>query len=134
MSTGTGSQGMGGMAQQSGMGGQQMQQPGMHQSGMGQPGMASQLQSVDIQDVVQTDVVTAEPDTPISTVAAMMAEEDVGAVVVEERGEPKGVVTDRKIALMLQETEEIADLTAADVMSGDIITGTTEMTVFDVLE
>lgn len=129
MGSGIGAHGMGGMAQQSGMGGQQSQQPGM-----GQPGMARQLQSVAIQDVTQTDVVTAEPDTPLPTVAAMMAEEDVGSVVVEERGEPMGVVTDRTIALMLQETEEIAELKAEDVMSDGIITGTTESTVFDALE
>lgn len=111
-----------------------MQQPSMQQPGMQQSGMVPQLQSVDIGDVVQTDVVTVEPDTPTPTIAAKMAEEEVGAIVVEEEGDPIGVITDRNIALLLRETEDIADLTATDIMSDDLITGTTEMTIFDVLE
>lgn len=111
-----------------------MQEQGMGLQGMQQPGMAPHFQSVDIEDVIQTDVVTAEPDTPVPTLTGMMEEEDVGSVIVADDDEPLGVITDRKIALMLQERGDIGDQTAQDIMSGDLISGTTSMTVFDALD
>ena len=111
------------MAQQFGMSGQQMQQS----RGAG-------LQHVTVDDVIQTDVITAEPDTPLPDVAQMMEAEDVGSVVLVEEDRPMGIVTDRTIALSLREMETPAEQTAADVSSEDIITGTTSMTVSDVLD
>jgi len=93
-----------------------------------------QLQPISIEEIVQSDVVKAEPDTPISEVAARMAENDVGSVVLVEEQKPVGVVTDRGIALSLQEEPDISDRTAEDVSSESLVTGTTEMSVFDVLE
>ena len=107
------------------MGGPQAQQPGM--SGM-------PLQSVSVDDIIETDVVTAETDTPIPTIAAEMAEEDVGAVVIEEDDRPVGVVTDRKIAVSLEEMPELNEREAEDIMSDEIVTGSNVMTVFEVLQ
>jgi len=108
-------------------------QPGMGPQGM-QPGITPQLESVDIEDVIQTDVVTAEPDTPVPAVASMMEKEDVGAVIVVDDEEPVGVITDRKIALSLQEQEDASEQTAEDVMTEDLVSGTTVITVFEVLD
>lgn len=108
-------------------------QPGMGTRGM-QPGLTPQLQSVTIEDILQTDVVTAEPDAPIPTVASMMEQEDVGAVIVADDEEPVGVITDRMIALLFQDQEDAFEQTAEDVMTGDLVSGTTMMTVFEVLE
>jgi len=99
-----------------------------------QPGITPQLESVDIEDVIQTDVVTAEPDTPVPTVASMMEKEDVGAVIVVDGEEPVGVITDRKIALSLQEQEDAFEQTAEDIMTENLVSGTTMMTVFEVLD
>jgi CBS domain-containing protein len=107
------------------MGGRQARRPGI---------AGPHLQSVTIDDIIQTDVVTVEPDTPLQSVAAKLAEEDVGAVVAVEDDEPVGVVTDRQIALYLQEMTDPTEHTARDVLSEDIITGTTVLTVFEVLE
>lgn len=93
-----------------------------------------QIQSVDIEDIVQTDVVTAEPDTPIPTLSAKMEQEDVGAVVIVDDDEPVGVVTDRTIALLLQEKEDVTEVKAQDIMPGDITTGTTMLTVKEALQ
>lgn len=109
------------------------QQPSMGPQGM-QPGITPQLQSVDIEDIIQTDVVTAEPDTPIPTVASMMAKEDVGAVIVADAEKPVGIITDRMIALLFQEQEDTFEQTAADLMTEDLVYGTTMMTVFEVLD
>lgn len=125
--------GRAGMMSQQGTSPSGMAQQQMGSRGMGQPGMGPRLQSVDIEDVVQTDVVTAEPDTPAPELAEKMAEEDVGAVIVVDRDEPVGVVTDRTVALALRKGD-VSERTARDLLSEDLVTGTTTMTVFDALD
>lgn len=93
------------------------------------------MQSVTIDDIVQTDVVTAEQDTPIATVVAEMAEQDVGSVVVVvEDAEPTGILTDRKICLALEEDPQVTERTAGDLTTGDLLTATTEESVFDAIQ
>ena len=52
-----------------------------------------------VRDMMNTDVVTAEPDTPIGQVAKRMADRDVGAVVIVEGTKPVGIVTDRDLVV-----------------------------------
>lgn len=113
------------------------QQPGMQMQTQRQPGMAGpQFAPMTVEEVIQTDVVVAQPNTPISTVAASMAENDVGSVVVvEEDGEtPIDILTDRKLALALETTPDIAERNAEAVITDGLVTGTTDMTVFEALE
>lgn len=112
----------------------QQAQPGMAGQQMRASGVPSpSLESVSIDEIVETDVVTAEPDTPLTELTNMMQQEDVGAVVVVEDEEPTGIVTDRKVALSLDEIQDPEEATAADVATEDIVTGTISLTVFDAL-
>jgi len=115
------------------------QSPGGMGGARGSPGMPGahtvpQLQMVTVEDIVQTDVVTADPDTPIRTVVAKMAEEDVGCVVVVDEERPIGVITDRKVALALEETPDLSERTAEELVSDDLITGRTDMNLFQVVQ
>lgn len=92
------------------------------------------LEPVSIDEIVATDVVTAQPDTPIANVVAKMAEEEVGSVVIVEDNSPAGVVTDRSIALALENTPDVANKQAGDLVGDDVVTGTTEMSVFEALD
>lgn len=96
-------------------------------------GAGPQLQPVTVEDIVETDVATAERDTPIATVVATLAEEDVGCVVVVEDDEPVGIVTDRAIALSLEDAPDVSDRTAGDIVGDDLVTATTDTSVFDAL-
>lgn len=100
-----------------------------------QSGMATgpQLRTVTIDDIVETDVVTAERDTPVATVVAKMAEKDIGSVVVVEEDRPVGIVTDRDIALALEHRPDITDRRVDDLVEGEPATGTVEMSVFEVI-
>lgn len=95
---------------------------------------AQALKALDINDFVQSDVVTVEQDTSISAIAAQMEREDVGCVVVVDGRKPVGIVTDRAIALTLKRTDKITEMTADDIMPEEFVTGTTDMTVMDALE
>jgi CBS domain-containing protein len=52
-----------------------------------------------VRDIMNTDVATAAPGTPISQVAKLMADRDVGAVLIVEDGKPVGIVTDRDLVV-----------------------------------
>ncbi|WP_169302489.1 CBS domain-containing protein [Halorientalis salina] len=89
-----------------------------------------------VEEVIETDVVTAQADTPIRTIVSSMAENNVGCVVIlDDDGQtPIDVVTDRKVALALEGKPDIAEKNVEEVLTGDIIVGSTEMTVFEVLD
>lgn len=108
-------------------------QGGQSQMGAGrQRGKA--LEPVTIDEIVATDVVKAERDTPIATIVAKMAEEDVGSVVVVEDDSPIGIVTDRSVALALENTPDVAEKQAGDLVGDDLVTGTMEMSAFEALD
>jgi CBS domain-containing protein len=112
--------------------------PAAGASGMGAPPQPrrTRLSPSSVEDVVSTDLVTATRDTPLATVAAMMNENDVGCVIVVEDDEetPIGVLTDRKIALAVESEPEIGKRTAEELVSSDLLTGRTDMTVFEALD
>ena len=112
--------------------GAQQRAPGTQQASTG-AAQRPQLRSVSIEEVVTTDVVTAERSTPVRTVVGQMAERNVGSVVIVEDTTPVGILTDREIALALESTPDVADRRADELLSGDLVTGTSEMSVFDVL-
>ena len=92
------------------------------------------LRPVTVDNIAAEDVVTAERDTPISTAIASMAENDVGSVVVVEDDEPVGVLTDRKVALALEDTPEVAQQTVGDLVSEELVTVDSSTTVFEVVK
>ena len=52
-----------------------------------------------VRDIMNTDVATAEPGTSVGQVAKLMADRDVGAVVILEGGTPASIVTDRDLVV-----------------------------------
>lgn len=93
-----------------------------------------QLEPLTIDSVLQTDVVTADYDDPIRTVVAKMADENVGSVVLVDADTPVGILTDRNVALALEEMQDVAEKESIDIAPDDLITGTTDMNVSDVVE
>jgi CBS domain-containing protein len=73
-----------------------------------------------VDDLARSEVVTAEETTPVTELAATMAEEGVGSIVITTDETPVGIVTDRDLALrVVGESADAASQTAADVMTGD---------------
>ena len=98
------------------------------------PGEAAGLAPVGVEAILQTDVVTAERDTPVATVVAQMAEDDVGSVVIVEGDSPVGIVTDRRVALALESDPDVTDRRADELIAGEFVVGSTDMSVVDVLD
>lgn len=87
-----------------------------------------------VDDIVTADVVTAARDTPVRTVVAKMAERNVGSVVVVEDDEPVGVVTDRRVALALEATPELAGREAGELIESDAVAVDPSMTALEALQ
>ena len=92
------------------------------------------LKPIRVNEIITEDVVTAERDTPVRTVVAKMAEDGVGSVVVVEDDRPIGIITDRKVALALEELPDIAQRTAEELLHGDVFTADPSMSIFDALQ
>ena len=89
-----------------------------------------------IRDLMNTDVATATPGTPISEVAKLMADKDVGSVVIVEGSRPVGIVTDRDLVLDHLAKGHTADHPVREAVStgsplGGLVTVSPEM---DLLE
>lgn len=91
------------------------------------------MTDIDAKEIAQSQVVTVDPDTPIRTVVADMNNNDVGTVVVVEDGRPRGIISDRTVALALEENPDVAQSTAADLVTENLVTIPTESTVREVL-
>jgi CBS domain-containing protein len=87
-----------------------------------------------IREVMTPQVTTVRPDAPLVEIAKIMREEDIGAVPVTENEQLLGMVTDRDIVVRaLVEGHDGLDRTAADVMSPDVRSCTTDDDVEEVL-
>lgn len=76
-----------------------------------------------IEDLARSDAVTASPETPVTDLATIMAEETVGSVVITNGDAPVGIVTDRDLTVrVLGEQADLASQTAEDVMTTDLCT------------
>jgi CBS domain-containing protein len=76
-----------------------------------------------IRDVMTTDIRSAELDTSIETVAAIMRDEDVGAVPILDDGELCGILTDRDIVVRcIAQGQDPAETTVEEILSENLKT------------
>jgi CBS domain-containing protein len=88
-----------------------------------------------IQDLVRSEVVTADPDTSVVDLATTMDDENVGSVVITEGEQPVGIVTDRDLTIrVLGEGRDPDALTASDVMSEGLETADSETGFYEATE
>jgi CBS domain-containing protein len=89
---------------------------------------------MDIDTFPRSNVVTADPETTATDLAAQMAEEDVGSIVITEDDEPVGIVTDRDLTIeVIASGEDPSSMSAEDVMESAPVTADADAEIFDVL-
>lgn len=88
-----------------------------------------------VRDIMTENPACCAPETSLEDVARMMADKDCGEIpVLDERGRPLGVVTDRDIACRAVARGKDPGSTAArDVMTGSVITTTPDASLEDCL-
>jgi CBS domain-containing protein len=74
-----------------------------------------------LNDVFTRVVVTAAPGASLSSVARLMHDHNIGAVVVVEDKRPVGIITDRDLALALGAREISTDAPVEKVMAKHVL-------------
>ncbi len=86
-------------------------------------------------DIMTRNVTTCRRDTPITEVARIMRDEDIGAVpVIGDNGKLEGIITDRDIIVSgLNSDKNDAEILAGDCMSDDLFTANHNDRIVDVI-
>ena len=84
-----------------------------------------------IKDVIHAkasqDVVTITPEATVRELIALLAQHNVGALVVSEDGERvAGIVSERDVVRRLHEDESVLDSPVSRIMTADVHTCTAE--------
>ncbi|MBS1133420.1 MAG: inosine-5-monophosphate dehydrogenase [Burkholderiaceae bacterium] len=74
-----------------------------------------------ISEVMTSEVQVVQPDDTVQDAAAMMAEQDVGALPVCDGSRLQGMITDRDIAVRAVANGRDSDTPVREVMSEDVI-------------
>jgi CBS domain-containing protein len=93
--------------------------------------------TVHISEVLKSkgdSVVTVSPETTVRELVAMLAEHNIGAVVVSTPDEPLvGIVSERDIVRGLVEGTGVLDATISDIMTAQVRTAEPTATVEDLM-
>jgi CBS domain-containing protein len=75
-----------------------------------------------LKDIIgRQDLITCEPDAKVNDVAKIMAERNVGAVMVLTGDKPRGIVTDRDIVVRcIAKNVDVNDCTVEQIMSESV--------------
>ena len=81
------------------------------------------------------DVITIRPDATVRELVGLLAEHNVGALVVSEDGSSvHGIVSERDVVRRLREDEAVLDNPVSAIMTADVRTCTGDQRVNDLME
>jgi CBS domain-containing protein len=80
------------------------------------------------------DVITVAPDATVRELVALLAQHNVGALVVCEGEELAGIVSERDVVRRLQEDEDVLDRPVSSIMTSDVKTCAPDMRVNDLMQ
>ncbi len=84
-----------------------------------------------IREIMKRELVTVEPSTTAKEAAWKMKEQNVGCILVTERGQLKGILTDRDIALfVVANGKDPSTLKVSEFMKTDVVTAKPDTDVF----
>jgi CBS domain-containing protein len=79
--------------------------------------------TMNVSEIMTTNVATAEPDTTLEEIASMMKDENVGAIPIVDDEELIGIVTDRDIVVRcVAEGKDPAEVEVEEILTEDLET------------
>ncbi|MFD5585889.1 CBS domain-containing protein [Streptomyces sp. NPDC014776] len=76
-----------------------------------------------VRDIMTADPVTVEPQASVTSVARLMRDQDLGAVLVTDGDDLRGVVTDRDLVVRgIADGGDPEQTTVAGICSDDVVT------------
>ncbi|HIJ98463.1 TPA: CBS domain-containing protein, partial [archaeon] len=86
---------------------------------------------IPVQDAMTSRVITASPDATLEDIAKLMLKHDIGGVVIEKKGEPLGIVTEKDFTNVISKGKNPLAVKAGDAMSSPLITIDPEQSILD---
>jgi CBS domain-containing protein len=80
------------------------------------------------------DVITVAPDATVRELVALLAQHNVGALVVCEGEQLAGIVSERDVVRRLQEDETVLERQVSSIMTTDVKTCAPDMRVNDLMQ
>lgn len=80
------------------------------------------------------DVITVAPDATVRELVALLAEHNVGALVVCDGDELAGIVSERDVVRRLREDESVLDRPVSSIMTAEVQTCAPDMRVNDLMQ
>jgi IMP dehydrogenase len=77
--------------------------------------------NISVKEFMQKKVATISSDTPIKEAAKMMYEKKIGSLVIEDKGELKGLVTERDITRSLFVYDSPSDSKVKDIYTTPLV-------------
>ena len=84
-----------------------------------------------VQDAMTSKVITISPDATLEEAAKLMLKHDIGGVVVEKKGEPIGIVTEKDFTKVISKGKNPLETKVKDAMSSPLITIGPEQSILD---
>ncbi|HEX4977629.1 MAG TPA: CBS domain-containing protein [Nocardioides sp.] len=80
------------------------------------------------------DVITVAPDATVRELVALLAQHNVGALVVCEGEQLAGIVSERDVVRRLQEDETVLERPVSSIMTSEVKTCAPDMRVNDLMQ
>ncbi|WP_034386666.1 CBS domain-containing protein [Deinococcus sp. YIM 77859] len=84
-----------------------------------------------LRDIMTPNPVTVDPQATLKEVATLMLEQDIGAVLVMEGEQPRGIITDRDIVIRAVAYGHDYGTPVTDYTTGDVFTMEADTSVED---
>jgi len=82
-----------------------------------------------------TDVVTVSPDATVRELLGMLAEHNIGALIVSsDGGTVDGIVSERDIVRHLQRDEQVLDAAVSSIMTSDVHTCQSDQSLTELMQ
>jgi len=86
--------------------------------------------SIEVEDIMVEKVITVEVDATVRDAVKLMNKYEIGCLIVVEKGEPIGIVTERDVLKrVLADSEEFKKIIIQEIMSKPLIMGTPNMEI-----
>ena len=80
------------------------------------------------------DVITVAPDATVRELVGLLAQHNVGALVVCDGDELAGIVSERDVVRRLQEDESVLDRAVSSIMTSEVKTCSPDQRVTDLMQ
>ena len=98
-------------------------------------GNASVLPKVTVDSIARMPVPTVSRSSPVSKVAALMVDCNIGAVIVTRDTEPLGIVTERDLVRrVIYAKRDAQEIVAQEIMTAPLITISYDRTIEEALD